>query len=370
MKKVMIITLYGYENYGNKLQNYALQETIQQLGYEVETLKNTFKDKSKNTILAKIKRISAQKIIKKILKKKKINDESYEYNKIKYKKLKEFNDIYIKNSNFTIKNNNPRELNEMYDYFVIGSDQIWNPSVSTPFEINFGMFADKNKKISYAASFGVEKIPNMYRKIYKQGLKGILNISVREEQGIKIINEIYEEQAAIVVLDPTMLLSAEKWRKISRLPNKTKNKKYILMYFLGQISKERHEMLNKVANERNCIIIDVLKKQEIVNGVAGVEEFLALIDNAEIIFTDSFHACVFSILFKKDFYVLEREGIMSNMNSRINTLLQKFLLQNRKINNYDEIIKCMIDYSKTDEILEKEKEKSMNFLKRALDIKD
>lgn len=366
MKKAMIITLYGYENYGNKLQNYALQEAIKQNGVEVETLKNTYKDQRKNTLLSKIKRLSLKKIILKVTKKNSNPIGDNEYNKLKQKRLKEFNDKYIKDSNFVVTNNNPVELNNMYDYFVIGSDQIWNPSVHTPFEINFALFADKYKKISYAASFGVSDIPKQYEKIYKKGINDIKSISVREQQGINIIKKITNRQDAIVTLDPTMLLTPEKWREISKLPSKVKSQQYMLIYFLGSISEERQKMLDKIAEQNNLIIIDVLKIQEVLDGVAGIEEFLALVDNAKIVLTDSFHACVFSILFKKPFYALDRDGIVSNMNSRIDTLLKTFNLQDRKINDYNQEINFTMDYSNVEQILESEREKSLNFLKKSL----
>lgn len=368
MKKVMIITLYGYENYGNKLQNYALQEAIKLNGngYEVETLKNTFRDERKSTILNKIKRLSLKKIILKITKKQSNPIGDSEYNKLKQEKLKKFNDKYIKDSKYVVTNNNPVELNKMYDYFVVGSDQIWNPSVHTPFEINFALFADKNKKISYAASFGVSSIPKQYTKIYNEGLNNIKNISVREEQGINIIKQITGRQDAVVTLDPTMLLTPEKWREISELPKNVKPQQYILIYFLGGISEQRQKMLDKIAKENNLIIIDVLKKQEIIGGVAGIEEFLGLVDNAKIVLTDSFHACVFSILFKTSFYALNREGTVANMSSRIDTLLQTFNLQQRKLNNYNQKIDFNINYTNVDDILEREREKSLTFLKNSL----
>ena len=164
-----------------------------------------------------------------------------------------------------------------------------------------------------------------------------------------------------------MLLTAEEWDKISKRPNKLKTEKYILTYFLGNISKERKREIKRVAKENNCKIINILDK----NGgfyTLGPSEFLYLEKNAFLICTDSFHSCIFAILYQRPFLIFERENTTSDMTSRLDTLLETFKLKDRKftgkINN--EMLKC--DYTESYKVLEKERKKADEFIKKALKI--
>ena len=364
MKKVLIITLYGNYNYGNKLQNLALQNILSKY-CDVKTYNNVREDEETLNIKKSYEKISLKMKIKKSLSKlkRKILKENTNNVLIKRKKLDnflEFSNKYIKLT----------EDKDNYDYYIIGSDQVWNPDFALSYNVNFGLFAKTDSKvISYAASFGVNKIPNECKEIYKKGLNNIKNISVREEAGAEIVKDLIGKNA-LVVVDPTMLLTAEEWRNMENKPKNTEGKKYILTYFLGKISDERKNFLEKIAEENNLEIINMLQITEPETYIAGPSEFLSYIDNASIVFTDSFHACVFSILFKRPFYVLNREDHSGNMSSRLDTLLSKFKLEDRKLNSYENKVSFAIDYSHTDKILEEERKKSDEFLRKALNIGD
>ena len=144
---------------------------------------------------------------------------------------------------------------------------------------------------------------------------------------------------------------------------------HILNYFLGNLSDERRNEINRVAKENSCEVINILDKESPFYE-CGPSEFLYLEKNAFLICTDSFHSSVFGILYNTPFLVFEREDNNASMNSRLDTLLSKFKLEDRrykgKITKKD--LKC--DYKEAYKILDKERIKSMNFLRKALDIKD
>lgn len=347
MKKVGIITIYDENNYGNRLQNYAVQEVIKSLGFEAETIKNTNIVNGEN-YLERAEKIDFRR----------------------REKFLKFNEDYMSNTDEVIFHNEvSKNFHEKYDYFVIGSDQIWNYNFEDRFsEFAFAKFAPQYKRIALSASFGISEIPKEDYVAYK-GLEEMKAISVREFAGAKIVKEITGRDDALVVLDPTMMLPVEKWISIMKKPEQLKNDKYILKYFLGNVSDEKEKEIEKFAKEHGCDIVDVLDEDSFY--ATGPSEFLYLVKNAFLVLTDSFHSCVFSILFEKPFLIFERDQErMSNMYSRIDTLLQIFQLEGRKFEGKIKEQQMSIDYSNIKDILKTEREKEITFLKEALEIKE
>lgn len=351
-KKVGIITLIGNYNFGNRLQNYALQETIKNLGFECLTLKNQPYSNTKKYYFLRVIKNS----LTNILTSKKQNDE-------RIKNFEEFD----KQVNFYHKKITVFNLSKTnFDYYVVGSDQVWNPYFGGLREVDLLTNIDPQKRISYSASFGIDEIPDSKIKILQSELKQFKSISVREVQGKQIIEKILGRNDVEVVLDPTMLISAEKWENISKKPKQLTTNKFILNYFLGNLSEQRTNEIIKFAKENNCEIINILDKNSPFYN-CGPAEFLYLEKNAFLICTDSFHSSVFAILFNRPFIVYDREEKnLKNMKSRIDTLLETFDLQKQKYNG-KLCLNC--DYNKANKILKKEKNKAIDFLKKALDIK-
>lgn len=312
MKKVGIITIYDEDNYGNRLQNYAVQEVIKSLGFDVETIKNTNLINGENWL-----------------------DNVLKVDPKRREKFLKFNEENMHNTEEVIFHSEiPEDLHERYDYFVIGSDQIWNHNFQDRFsDMVFASFAPYEKRISFSASFGISDVDKDYHSHYKE-LKNMKAISVREEAGAEIVKNITGREDAVVLLDPTMMLEKEKWEKIMKKPEQLNSKKYVLEYFLGNVSEQRRKVIEKFAKENDCDIIDILDRDSFY--ATGPSEFLYLIKNSFMVLTDSFHSCVFSILFGKPFLIFDRdEEGMRNMNSRIETLLKKFDLGHRKFNRRD-----------------------------------
>lgn len=358
MKKVGIVTMSGNYNYGNRLQNYALQEIIKKENFDVETIWNEdcrlFKIiKSKvimflNYILSYFNIRNRKKVI------------------LRYKKFKHFTDYNIKNSKYSMRIGKiPKKLNDYFDYFFVGSDQIWNYTLNELTEKNFLCFSSYDKNISYAPSIGVDRIDNEWTCFFEKNLKNIRCLSCREETGAKEIKRITKRDCP-VVLDPTMLLDLTDWDKISKKPQNMMFKKYILNYFLGELSEKRMGEIKRIAKENNCKIINILDVNDPFY-TCGPDEFLYLEKNAFLICTDSFHSSVFAFLYNKPFVVFDREQYgLEKMNSRLDTLLSKFELRNRKFDGKITEENLKHDYSRAYKILEKEKKKSCDFIRNAL----
>lgn len=360
--KCAIITITNGSNYGNRLQNYAVQRVLEKRNITVETLINL--GNNEDNYKTKIKSI-VKNVLKTTLLYKKYNNEIKRLNA--FKKFNKYNIRFSKNSISNTKIST--KILKQYDCFICGSDQIWNPNYKENAKVNFLGFVENRKKIAYAPSFGVSNIPDNRKEEIKNWLNKIDYLSVRENEGKKIIEELTNRKDVEILLDPTMMLTSEEWDKISKKPNQLKNDKYILNYFLGELSEERRKQIDIVAKENNCEIINILDKNSPFYQT-DPSEFLYLEKNAFLICTDSFHSCVFAIIYNRPFVVFDREDNTVSMNSRIETLLNKFMLQDRKYNGKLTEEQLKHNYENAYKILEKEKQKAYNFLNTALDIKE
>ncbi|WP_152657617.1 polysaccharide pyruvyl transferase family protein [Oceanobacillus sp. CFH 90083] len=377
MKKIAILTLNGYFNYGNRLQNYALQEVLKSMDFEVDTVINeTRKLNLKNLQTNKVERLKAlrKKNIRELFQLLYIKVENKLYKeKLKQQRkdiFKDFSVSFINETDYSISDNNiPEDLSNRYDYFVTGSDQVWNPNLRDGSPIDFLTFAPSEKRISYAASFGISEVPEEYSKNYQLWLSEMAHISVREKAGADIVKGLTGRNAE-VVLDPTMMLSKEQWLSIAKVPSHKPIKRYLLTYFLGEISKERKSFLKDLANKNDLEIVNLAQANDKIPYLSGPSEFIDYINSASVFCTDSFHGAVFSILLDTPFIVFNRKEKKSpSMNSRIETLLKTFNLESRLAENIKTNEQIFdIDYSHTVPILEAERKKAFVYLEKALGI--
>lgn len=381
MKKVAIITLNGYFNYGNRLQNYAVQEVLKYYGFQVETLlvnvkknknsshKNSFKDKMENLNKESIRNILQRIEVKLWIKFHK--NEIDISNMIRTETFKKFSYNYISETKFCVFDNDiSQDLVDKYEYFVTGSDQVWNPAYMEGSPIYFLTFAPRTKRISFSPSFGVSKLPLQFKENYRNWINEMNFLSVREDEGAKIIKELTGRDAPVLV-DPTLLLTKEKWLSIAKEANNKPKGKYLLTYFLGGIPGNYKKQIKNIAKANELEIINLGDIREKETYMTGPSEFIDYINSCSVFCTDSFHGAVFSILMEKPFIVYERMGTSLSMYSRINTLLNKFDLNCRKVENIktnEDVFN--IDYSHVPAILESERNKALKYLKEALNVKD
>ena len=311
--KAAIVTLFGFFNYGNRLQNYALHKALEDLGAEVCTW-NVSRDQN---LLKRILRPYVEKVDGK--RKLKSRQE-----RTRERNFKRFSDRYIAQRLFYCADGRiPEHADGDIDLFVVGSDQVWNPlfwrdSDESEDFYNFFLRFTRKKKVAYAASFGIPALPEQWQQRMEPLFGDFSAISVRETEGKQILDQMGYE--ADVVLDPTMLLTAQQWRQVEE-GHVTNPGDYILTYFLGSQPAEILEKIYQNARTRGKTIVDLL---DVSSGYycMGPETFVELIDKADTVYTDSFHAAVFSILFHTPFAVFERRHKnQSSMSSRITTLL-------------------------------------------------
>ena len=357
MKEIGIITINDNNNYGNRLQNYAVQTILLRTGLNCTTIKNYSVLNNKDQYIMS----TYKKIIKIKLKKIKCFFKSNERKKcfLKFNKNILYSRDYLGNS----------KMLDRYEWLCVGSDQVWNPTFGRLSEFDLAYFNHSSKKFSFSASFGINELPEQYKEKTVNALKDFKAISVREEAGKKIVEELTGRKDVQVLVDPTMLLTTDEWDKVAKKPEQLKTDKYILNYFLGELSETRKKEIDRIARENNCEVINILDKNSTFYQT-GPSEFLYLEKNAFLICTDSFHSSVFAILYNRPFIVFDREDSLVSMNSRIETLINKFNLKNRKFTGRITEENLKHDYTEAYEILEKERKKSDDFLRKALDIKE
>lgn len=370
-KRVGIITLVGYDNYGNRLQNYATQEIIKSLNFNTETfvVRNLPNNTTFSNKISRVCSMSLGKICLGIYKKTKRQIYYFansEMIKNRQKVFRSFVNNYIAELVIDI-NSHSADLNEKYEYFITGSDQVWNPFYNDGSSLYFLGFAPEHKRIAYAPSFGMPSIPEKYIENYKKWLSEIPYLSVREESGAKIVKELTERDVPVLV-DPTLMLTREKWLSIAKEDPYKPDRPYLLTYFLGEVSRETKNRIEKIAKEYSLEIVRLADMKDKKRYLAGPSEFIDYINSAALVCTDSFHGTVFSILMETPFIVFDRVG--SSMYSRIETLLNKFKLHSRQDKDINDNEIFNIDFSHIHPILEEERRKALNFLKEALNVRE
>lgn len=351
MKSAAIVTLYGENNIGNKLQNYAVQELLKDYFEEVTTLTYNepgAKGKSRSALSWKGKIISIIGFPRKLANEKRALDK-------RKRKFVEFSNTYL---NIQA----PKDLEEygeedanMFDAFCVGSDQVWHGwwNLDAEFRYFFLEFVPQEKRFCISPSFGFEAIPKEYEERYIKGLTGFLRLSCREKSGCELIKKHLGKEA-ILLLDPTMMISVEKWNEIATRPTYQFPEKFILVYILGDRTEKMNHEINSISKSMNMPIVDVMNMDYVEYFTTSPSEFIYLISRTEYVCTNSFHGCVFSILYNKQFKLFTREDFEgAKMLNRQKTLCEKFGINTSEKN---------IDYQNVNEVLAIEQEKFKAYL--------
>lgn len=359
MKDIGIVTLYGNYNYGNKLQNYAVQTIFEGLGLSVVTI-NTEKDEYIADTKKMIKYFLSLFGIKRFE-----NDKDFLLNVRREIIFKKFSSKYLKVKKFNSKND--CSIKDECSSFVTGSDQVWNdwnlPSENLNFY--FLQFVEKNRRIAISPSFGVSFIKKNYEEIYRQGLNGFNLLSCREIQGKEIIQQ-YTDTECEVLLDPTMIVDKEHWEKILYPCALKPKNKYLLVYMLGTLDEDYKNYIIDIKERYKLDDVYLMDKRVKESFLIDPCQFLYLIQEAAIVLTDSFHATVFSIIFERPFLCFQRKGLEFAMESRIDGLLKQFNLENRKYGLCDINNLLTVNFLDSKQVLIKEKFKFYNYIRNAL----
>ena len=346
-KKVAIVTLYGDFNFGNKLQNYAVQEILKSFNYRCSTIRcqNTSKAIGwKGTLVALL---GFPKHIAK-----------FERLLLKNKNLfRPFSERYL-DLGEKINYNKANGFPLTYDYYITGSDQVWGCVTKEQINYFFLRFVPSYKRLCISPSFGKDSVPDRTEKLYADGLNGFRHLSCREESGCRIIKELTGRDA-VLLCDPTMAITKEQWDKISTKPSFELPERYILTYFLGTAPEEAVNHAKALSEKEGIPIINLYDWNYPEYASVQPDEFIYLVKHSEHFFTTSFHGCVFSVIYHTPFTVFERND-MSNSHGRIETLLKKFGLENCNGANVKSENSC--DFSDVDNILEAERKKMYEYI--------
>lgn len=385
--KIALLTLPLHYNYGGNLQCYALVTILKRMGHEVENIK-IIQD-IKLPSISQRPYLYSKRLINKILgransyiftEQKMIRDKD-----IVHKYSEEFITKYIPQTIHQYRDATSLEsLNQYkFDAFIVGSDQVWRPKYAFPdLYSNFFSFLKDNKlplRISYAASFGTSINEYSEQEIKKCGslIRKFDAVSVREDSAIQLIQNQFHWECPQPqhVLDPTMLLRKEDYLELNLPVIESKQKKE-LFYYILDMTPDKKRSITEICNICNIKSFTISPQSTYVGSKAEkktippVEEWIQGFNRAKIIITDSFHGCVFSIIFNKPFivYANSKRGI-----ARFHSLLKTFNLESRLIINSHElthtIINSTIDWNHINYIWEKKRQESISFLQNSLNKK-
>jgi len=360
-KKIGVITWHYYGNFGSMLQAYSLCETLKNFGdVKIINYKNPKKVRLENGISRFLKFLMANTIglfIKR-----------FRYRFLCFE-IQYFAETKLLSTKTQLENEARR-----FDCIICGSDQIWAPNVFNPiYMLNFTDSATV-KKVSYAASIGLNDIPDNLVCEYSHLLSDFVAISVRENEGAELLKRKCNIKNVSVVLDPTLLICKESYRKIEKkvkVLNEHTNE-YIFCYFLN--SNHNYEARVKEYASRNGLkLVGWSANYNDKSWLGdyhwiGPCEFLWLVDHAKTVITDSYHGTIFSLIFGKNFFTFERfkQDDPINQNSRLNQLNIFFNIKNRIIASDSSLMDSKFDYCKFEKDLAKLRNESIDYLRKAV----
>ena len=342
--KVGILTFHEADSYGAVLQAYALQQTLAKLGADSEFVKiqmpQTAIQPQNATGAAAIfaRRMQAESKKREAL-------------------FAAFRQAHMRISH----SYQPADpIDNDYDCFIAGSDQIWNFRIPGADARYFLPFAKPEKRYSYAASFGADALPEKAKTWAATQLSQFQNISVREESGCQIVKELTGRQAQ-VCLDPTLLPDRADWEALTQ---QEAAPAYVLLFLLKYdevlVAKAREEAEKRGIQLRTVTAAFMPQMGMNAWNTTGVTDWLSAIRNAQCVFTNSFHGMVFSLIFGRNFHVQRLTGELSSRNGRLEELLS-FLDLSDALEGIAEP-----DYGKVWKLLEPRRTASLDYLRRII----
>lgn len=358
-RKIGIVTFGRADNYGAVLQGYSLCRYINKNFGRCEVIDFTPNFMIGRYSIFKLNKKNIKSILKSFI-------GAFIRLPLNLKKKTRFESFRKLDDTFS-KEKYVGKLDDRYDTYIVGSDQVFNLEL-THNDIEFFMprIDSDHKKITYAASVGVSSLSQDDEKVFKDNLEKFEYISIREKEGQKLIQKLFPEKNIQQHIDPVFLTSKSDWRKLIKA--RIVKEKYILIYAFKDfklaysIAKELDEDIKIVfiRNDFKKIADDVINIK-----AAGPLEFLSLIRYAEFVITDSFHGTAFSIIFEKNFISIPYKGT----ESRFYTMLDVLGLINRIYQGNLKKIERNINYNEVGIKLEQQVKKSHEYLKSSLEEK-
>ena len=364
--KTGLVTFYHIHHYGALLQAAATQRAVETLGSECEIIDYFVNQNNdlfrKPTGLGSMAADAHTAL-------------HYRALKTRYQRFERFSKDHLHISGHRFESLEELRNAELpYDVILSGSDQIWNPKIFPDGRFDpvfFGAFSEK-RKIAYAPSFGIPKIPEEMVAELKGYLGSFSHLSARETQGSQILREVTGEEFP-VVLDPTLLLTAEQWGAMAETPKGYPTDGYILCYCINKPGALA-PYIRQLAEKTGLPVVQLCGIRQKVYPKAhcildaGPAEFLALFQNASYVCTNSFHGTVFSVQFQKPFFTAVAPAeLAAPERSRTFSILNRLGLTNRVIGKGDTAgLLDEIDWEAVAADLAKARESSMAYLRAAL----
>ena len=361
MANVLLVTIQNVHNYGNRLQNYALQTVLENLGCRVDNLSVHRLDVYKNQ---KLHYLAKRALVNLGMKK-------YRYGaaiSARRYQMAAFSTKYIHRYLFLTRDEVDSYDFSRYDAAVVGSDQVWHHwhGIARELAFYYLTFIDPSKRIAYAPSFGFSAFPEEDAEEHRRGLTEMAALSCREQTGCEMIRSL-TGRTAQKVLDPTLLLTAEDWSKIEKKPHFRVPDKYLLQFVLGGITNEYRAELAGIAKQRGLAIVDINRTSDYLRYGISPGEFIWLIHHADTVCTDSFHTAVFTVTFGNNLRVFERVAPeLGNMFGRLHDLLGPLHLAGN-IFGAGEALSTKLD-ADARRYLEEEREQSIRYLRKSLGL--
>lgn len=375
-KKIAVVNRTNLKNFGSVLQVYALCDAVKKLGYEAEVvwqsgnMSQNYDLRPNKVFKTALKLLCHPTLLWSTVK----TIMEVKGNVIEEGKIKKFDDFVAKNFNQTFYD--PSEIervaaSDKYDKFICGSDQIWCTTTLYPDPMMYLRFAPQEKRIAYAPSLGRNYIPNYNKRILKKYIKDVPCVSVREDEGHRLIKELTGRDVAVVA-DPTLLMRNNEWDRLKEdilLPEK-----YVLCYFLDEPAVDTKRAICKYAHEKNLDIVFLgrlgkikFPSDRIYQPTAGPGEFLTSISKAEMVITDSYHGMLFAINYHRNFWSVERAYSQFDQSSRQLTVLSRLGMKERYVKSNFNFTDTEIDYKKVQAKIDDFVTYSMNYLKTSLE---
>lgn len=372
--KVGLLSFHTAANYGAALQAFALQKALNDLNVENEYIdyQNAHRVNGYSVsylILSSIKKGEFKSALKYFLGSPFLLLRKLRFNSFYSKNLKVTNKVYRSSTE-------ARSLNNSYDKFVVGSDQVWNWTNNggdDSFLLSF--VTSDNKKISYSSSFGVSKIPDELVDIYRLNLSKFDSLAVREEKGVEIVNDLINRKP-LLVLDPVFLLSKEQWLQISE--PKLIKEKFIFSY-TNKVNQLENFLNTTKFNldktyiyklSRHLTVKDFIRKNVRVKYSMSPVEFLSVIRDSKLVVSASFHCVSLAIILNKPFVAILTGD--KGKDARLTNILSLLELEDRiytSTMNEEDVLKT-IDYERVNKKIEELKLASLDYLLTAIHKKN
>lgn len=376
MKSIAIVNRTNLKNFGSVLQVYALCEAVKKLGYNSEVvwqdgnMSKNFDIRPNKAIKTAFRLVmhpsllwSTLKMIREV--KSQVIDER------KVKKFDDFVATHFIQSFYSAEEMEKMAAANKFCKFLCGSDQIWCTTTLYPDPMMYLRFVPKEKRVAYAPSLGRNYIPDYNKKILRKFINDVPCLSVREDEGHRLIKELTGRDA-LVVADPTLLLKSADWDKL-KIDIETPVD-YVLCYFLDEPSQDVKTSVCQYAHksDKDIVILGTMDnldypKDRVHHPIAGPGEFLSLISKASMVITDSYHGMLFAINYHKKFWSVERAYSQFDQSSRQLTVLNRLSMEERYVNGNINFTDADIDYTAVQAKIDEFVALSINYLKKSLE---